>query len=121
MRIAAKKLRYVLEICNPAYEHRLSASIKAAKKLQSMLGDIHDCDVWVDFISQFAIEEKQRTTDYFGNSGPFELIEPGLIYLGRERKQCRDDTFERLAAYWKKVKTNRVWENMLSLVDACAE
>ncbi|UCF15868.1 MAG: CHAD domain-containing protein [Phycisphaerales bacterium] len=121
MRIAAKKLRYVLEICNPAYEERLSASVKTAKKLQSMLGEIHDCDVWMDFILRFAREEEQKTMDYFGDSGPFEVIEPGLTYLGQERQRCRDKTFEQLAAYRDKVKTNRVWEDMLSLVKACAE
>ena len=121
MRIAAKKLRYVLEISNPAYEERLSASIKAAKKLQTMLGDIHDCDVWVDFILRFEEEEEQRTVDYFGDSGPFELVEPGLKYFGEERQGCRDSTFQQLVNYWEKVKANRVWEDMLSLVEACAE
>jgi len=121
MRIAAKKLRYVLEICNPAYEERLSASLKTSKKLQSLLGEIHDCDVWLDFISQFAQEETQKTIDYFGESGPFEMIEPGLKCLDQERQQCRQKTFEQLVAYWEKVKANKVWEDMLSLVEACAE
>lgn len=121
MRIAAKKLRYVLEICNPAYEERLSAGLKAGKKLQSLLGEIHDCDVWLDFISQFAQEETRKTMEYFGETGPFELIEPGLKCLDQERRQCRHRTFEQLVAYWQKVKANRVWEDMLSLVEACAE
>lgn len=121
MRIAAKRLRYLLEICNPAYEERLSASVKTAKKLQSLLGEIHDCDVWLDFILQFTQEETQRTIDYFGQSGPFEVIEPGLKWLAQERQQCRHKTFEQLVAYWERVKTNHVWEDMLSLVEACAE
>lgn len=121
MRIATKKLRYVLEICNSAYEERLSEGIKTAKKVQSKLGDIHDCDVWMDFISQFVIEEQQRTVNYFGESGPFELIEPGLEYFHQKRQICRDKTFEQLVSYWEKVKANRVWENMLSLIEACSE
>lgn len=121
MRIAAKKLRYVLEICNPAYEERLSASVKTAKKLQSLLGEIHDCDVWLDFIPQFAQEETRRTVEYFGQAGPFEAIEPGLRYLRDQRQQCRHKTFDQLAAYWEKIKANHVWEDMLSLVEACAE
>jgi CHAD domain-containing protein len=121
MRIAAKMLRYVLEICNPAYEERLSASIKAAKKMQTFLGDVHDCDVWMEFIEQFSIEERQKTLDYYGDSDPFELIEPGLKYLSRQRHKCREETYEQLLTYWNKIKNNNVWENMLSLVDACAE
>jgi hypothetical protein len=48
-------------------------------------------------------------------------MEPGLLYLGRERQERREKTFEQLVTYSEKVKANRVWEDMLSLVEACAE
>ena len=44
MRIAAKRLRYVLEMTAPALGPAAERSAKAAKKLQDVLGDIHDCD-----------------------------------------------------------------------------
>jgi CHAD domain-containing protein len=44
MRIAAKRLRYVLEITGPCFGPEAQAARDAAKWLQGVLGDIHDCD-----------------------------------------------------------------------------
>jgi CHAD domain-containing protein len=44
MRIAAKRLRYVLEIVGPCFGPEAKAARDAAKRLQGVLGDIHDCD-----------------------------------------------------------------------------
>lgn len=45
MRIAAKRLRYVLEVVAPCFGPEASAARDAAKQLQGVLGEIHDCDV----------------------------------------------------------------------------
>ena len=45
MRIAAKRLRYVLEIVGPCFGPEAKAARRAAKELQGVLGEIHDCDV----------------------------------------------------------------------------
>ncbi len=45
LRIAAKRLRYVLEIAGPCFGPEAKAVRDAAKRLQGVLGDIHDCDV----------------------------------------------------------------------------
>ncbi len=45
MRIAAKRLRYVLEIAGPCFGPEAKAARDAAKQLQGVLGEIHDCDV----------------------------------------------------------------------------
>ncbi|HEV7615015.1 MAG TPA: CHAD domain-containing protein [Solirubrobacterales bacterium] len=45
LRIAAKRLRYVLEVTGPCIGPEAEAARGAAKQLQSLLGEIHDCDV----------------------------------------------------------------------------
>jgi CHAD domain-containing protein len=45
LRIAAKRLRYVLEITGPCFGPEAEAVRRAAKELQGILGEIHDCDV----------------------------------------------------------------------------
>jgi CHAD domain-containing protein len=45
MRIAAKRLRYVLEIFAPCLGEEAETARRAAKQLQSVLGDLHDCDL----------------------------------------------------------------------------
>ena len=44
MRIAAKRLRYVLEMSEPVLGPPATKGAKHAKKLQDLLGEIHDCD-----------------------------------------------------------------------------
>ncbi len=45
MRIAAKRLRYVLELFAPCLGEDAEEARRAAKRLQSTLGDLHDCDL----------------------------------------------------------------------------
>ena len=45
MRIAAKRLRYVLEVTAPCFGPYAPTAAKRAKELQDLLGEIHDCDV----------------------------------------------------------------------------
>ena len=43
MRIAAKRVRYVLEVSEPVLPDA-KAGVRAAKKVQDLLGELHDCD-----------------------------------------------------------------------------
>lgn len=47
MRIAAKRLRYLLEIVGPCIGEPAEPARRAAKELQSLLGDVHDCDLMI--------------------------------------------------------------------------
>lgn len=52
MRIAAKRLRYVLEIVGPCIGEEAKAARDAAKQLQSVLGDLHDYDLMLPRVEQ---------------------------------------------------------------------
>jgi CHAD domain-containing protein len=54
MRIAAKRLRYVLEIVGPCIGEEARAARRAAKDLQSVLGDLHDCDLMLSKVEHIA-------------------------------------------------------------------
>jgi CHAD domain-containing protein len=45
MRIAFKRLRYLLEIFGLAFRDDLDPFLEQVKAMQDLLGDIHDCDV----------------------------------------------------------------------------
>lgn len=45
MRIAAKRLRYVLEVTEFCFGEPAKTARKRAKDLQDLLGEMHDCDV----------------------------------------------------------------------------
>ena len=44
-RIAAKRLRYVLELSGPALGRPAANGARVARGLQDLLGEVHDCDV----------------------------------------------------------------------------
>lgn len=121
LRIDAKKLRYTLEICDPAYEKQMSAAIKAVKKVQSLLGEIHDCDVWVEQVQAFMDEERSRTMAYFGHHGPFNRLKPGLELLLEERRTHRQETFAELVKYWIKLDEERLWEDLDTMLRSYIE
>jgi CHAD domain-containing protein len=48
MRIAAKRLRYALELFQQCWGRSLQTFAKNAARIQTALGDVHDCDVWIE-------------------------------------------------------------------------
>ncbi len=61
MRIAAKRLRYVLEISEPAFGAPARGAAARARELQDLLGGIHDCDVMLPRVE--AHMNELRTAD----------------------------------------------------------
>jgi len=47
LRIAIKRLRYTMEIFSPLYKNGLIDQISLMKRFQDQLGELHDCDVWI--------------------------------------------------------------------------
>jgi CHAD domain-containing protein len=68
MRIAAKRLRYVLGVVGPCIGEEARAAHRAAKELQSVLGDLHDCDLMlpkVESIESLAVILRARRERLF--------------------------------------------------------
>ena len=108
MRIAAKRLRYTMELVGPAYEGRLDESVEAARNLQVMLGAIHDCDVWTEQLSDFKKVQRKRIHKAYGNNGPFAPLKIGIEHLQRECRRQRKRVFGELGAYWGQLR-ERDW------------
>jgi len=77
MRIAAKRLRYILEVgAEPCFGPYAQVAIKRAKELQDLLGEIHDCDVQLPRVH--AIHDELRAVDAIeararaGNAGDLD-------------------------------------------------
>jgi hypothetical protein len=52
MRIAAKRLRYTLEIFRPCYPPSVDRILEQVRELQELLGQIHDADVLVPLLQE---------------------------------------------------------------------
>ena len=108
-RIAVKRLRYTLQAFAPLYPDTLNDAIRTARRLQDVLGNVHDCDVWVEMLPRFLEEEKARTLAYFGNGEPFEPLVPGVTALRDERRRRRQKYYREFAALWQKTQDRDLW------------
>ena len=114
MRIAAKELRYTMEIFAPIYLTGLRSSYQVMRKTQDLLGAIHDCDVWINFIPDFIQAEKQRTLDFYGQSSPYHFLLPGLANFLQDRQAERERIYANFRKEWEKWKSEAVWDSLLA-------
>ena len=112
MRIAAKHLRYTLE----AYEDLLgSAAGKASDRVrhfQALLGELHDCDVWMETLPQFIRQERERYTAFFGHARGFAALEQGLTRLRENRQAERDRLYACFVKDWDQSVRRGLWRRL---------
>jgi CHAD domain-containing protein len=116
MRIATKRLRYSLELFRPLFENRLDPFIDRAKEVQTLLGDLHDADVWLEFLPEFARTERQRAMEYSGSDRGLPRLVPGLEYLKRRVTALRRKYYREFARMWHEAEADRAWERLAEVV-----
>lgn len=121
MRIAAKRLRYTLEIVRPIYSGRLDATLEAIKQVQTLLGEVHDCDVWQEQLDRFAKDERRRIKSYYGHAAPFTRLNAGIEYLRQDRIRHRQQCFQNLVRLWGELDVQEAWDKMVSVVQSESE
>ena len=113
MRIAAKKLRYTLEVYAPLYRQGLAKPLRRVKKMQSILGDIHDCDVWIDLVTTIIVKERGRTRTN-RPPGPGRHSLTGLRLFLHDRERDRSRLHRIVVRYWASLKRAGIWEELKS-------
>ena len=64
MRIAAKRLRYAVELFQTCWGRRsIGSYAKRAARVQTALGDLHDCDVWIESFGKAINQARQQKQD----------------------------------------------------------
>jgi CHAD domain-containing protein len=112
MRIAAKKLRYTIEIFAPLYGTDLRDPLRAVKRVQELLGSIHDCDVWIQTLPGFMGGESGRAGRVSPQVTPGSESFPDIAALLEDRKRARRDLYEEFVVYWKSIRLEGVLEGI---------
>jgi CHAD domain-containing protein len=63
MRIAAKRLRYAMELFSQSCNRSLQTFAKNAARLQTALGEVHDCDIWIENLGKQINKARKHKQD----------------------------------------------------------
>jgi CHAD domain-containing protein len=107
MRIAAKRLRYTLEIFAPCFPHKeykwLSDQVKS---IQEQIGEIHDADVRGPLFQEFMEEHAAKRPE----------IRIGLENLARAEMTQRGQCYQKFLAFWSKLQQHDFKKRFLQFI-----
>ena len=63
MRIAVKRLRYAIELFQKCWRRALPVFARRAARIQTALGDLHDCDVWIQSVGKHINRARKQKQD----------------------------------------------------------
>lgn len=110
MRIAAKRLRYSLELFSPCFAGELKPLAKEIAELQTSLGELHDCDVWID---ELGLRLDARAGDAPEEHTAEEASDLWLLqHFVRERTRHYTDALARWSAWKATGFYSRLKENL---------
>jgi CHAD domain-containing protein len=112
MRIAAKHLRYTMEIFSPLYRLGLKKYIARVARLQRLLGDLHDTDVWISRVTLMLLKERSRPRAPDDPHRPGPGVIAGLKLFLQDREKERVKLFRRTVQYWNLLKRTNFWEDL---------
>jgi hypothetical protein len=126
MRIAAKRLRYVLELTGFCFGPAAERALRRAQELQEILGELHDCDVMLPRVERHLA--KLRASDareVRERAGDADDLDPGLVrhapnrtaYRGLEvlalyLEARRELLFDRFRSFWKAQERSGTWTRL---------
>jgi hypothetical protein len=131
MRIAAKRLRYVLEATEFCFGRSGETARRRARDLQDVLGELHDCDVMLPRIeSHLASLRNADARAVHARAGDAPDLDPrlsaraphrtayrGLGMLAVHVEARRRVLFDRFRAYWSEQERIGTWDRLEHAVE----
>lgn len=131
LRIAAKRLRYVLEATGFCFGNPADTARRRARDIQDVLGELHDCDVMMPRVSEHV--ERLRTEDAVAireragdateldlalvAKAPHRTSYRGLEVLAVHVEARRGLLFQRFVELWGELERNGTWERLERAID----
>jgi hypothetical protein len=131
MRIAAKRLRYVLEMTGFCFGRPADTARRRARDLQDILGEIHDCDVMLPRVRDHLAELQRADAEAVrARAGGAPDLDPRLAARARHRTSFRgldvlavylearrELLADRFVAFWERQEEKGTWTRLERAVD----
>lgn len=135
MRIAAKRLRYVLELTGFCFGRPADSARRRARELQDILGEMHDCDVMLPLVQEHAAGLQQEDAGAvraraggapdldprLAAQAPHRTAYRGLDLLAVYLLARRELLFDRFLGFWERQQQTGTWLRLQRAVDAYLE
>ena len=131
MRIAAKRLRYVLELTGFVFGKPADTARRRARDLQDILGEIHDCEVMLPRVREHAKQLQKRDAaavrtragsapdldPRLAARAPHRTVFRGLDVLAVYLEARRELLEDRFADFWRHQEQTGTWVRLQRVVD----
>ena len=131
MRIAAKRLRYILEATDFCFGKPAQTARRRARDLQGLLGELHDCDVMLPRIEAHLADLRRRDAESvhrraggapdldagLSARAPHRTSYRGLEMLAVHVEARRRLLFDRFCDYWAEQDRAGTWERLETAVE----
>jgi len=97
MRIAAKRLRYAMELFAACWGDQLGVFSHQVAQMQSSLGELHDCDLWIEHFGKQLSRLKKKASSELATS---EDERDAMIWLLSDFSRLRTKHFRAALALW---------------------
>jgi len=117
MRIAAKRLRYTMELFAPYRGPLFSSAIDQVRKIQEHLGKIHDADVIGPALLVY-LRSKLCKVDELDKDGVYAVESAhlnGLLMAAMTKQKEREDQYEKFLADWEGIKKSALLEHIVDM------
>ena len=98
MRIAAKNLRYTLEIIRPWHGVRIDKYIRSSRDIQDVLGDVHELDALMEALPALTAKNKNGKLT--------------LKYLLQECGRLRNNAYNKFVQLWRSLQKTQLWARL---------
>jgi CHAD domain-containing protein len=120
MRVSIKRLRYTMELFRVAYESpkthstevtvvddkRFTEFLEVIVDLQEILGDIHDCDVVLEVLTDYGTQSAQET------------VASGIANLITQSRETRNADYKTFLQKWEHLSAIGFKQKLLSFLEA---
>ncbi|MFN2390605.1 MAG: CHAD domain-containing protein [Pyrinomonadaceae bacterium] len=111
MRIAAKRLRYAVELFTACWGERIAPFAEEIADMQGFLGEVHDCDVWIESMGK-------RLQRGQGNAATNGSDYQTASWLLSEFVKKRTKEYRSALKLWSEWEANHFAERMRTMIQA---